>query len=303
MYRFYRFMFGLVGFSRSQTNGFLLFLPLVLLVIFSEPVFRLYQSGKREDFTSDIRRLDSLVALLEKHKPSVTRGDSARPAHVVAFNPNTAPAEIMLKAGLEKGLVQRIINFRKKGGDFRIKRDLLKIYGMDSSQYLALEKFILLPEQLNNKILSNSGEIRKARGAPIMEMKDVNTADTASLRKIRGIGEKLSLRILKYRDALGGFVSLRQLAEVYRLDTTVVRSIGENFFISKDFVPAQLNINSAGRQELSTHPYISSTAANAIVAYRFQHGEFKTIEDLRKIPAIDSIMFRKLVPYLKLNNL
>jgi competence protein ComEA len=63
-----------------------------------------------------------------------------------------------------------------------------------------------------------------------------------------------------------------------------------------------LDINSSTEQELAAHPYIQYTIAKAITAYRFQHGNFKSIDDLTNIAIIDKATFEKLRPYLALNH-
>ena len=179
---------------------------------------------------------------------------------------------------------------------------------MDSVVYSRLEPMINLPESIAGR---EGKPIRRGeqRSYPTKTVKvyekrvrqDINLADSASLKKVYGIGEKLALRILRFRDLLGGYVSMTQLKDVYKLDSAVIKRLESQYFIEQDFIPKKLDINNAGQQDLAAHPYLSSGAAHAIVAYRLNHGEFQRIEDLRKIPAIDSIMFRKVRPYLTIN--
>jgi len=56
--------------------------------------------------------------------------------------------------------------------------------------------------------------------------------------------------------------------------------------------PSQVNVNHATAAELATELGISAKDADAIVAYREQNGDFKTIADLTKVPGIDT---RKIV--------
>jgi len=50
------------------------------------------------------------------------------------------------------------------------------------------------------------------------------------------------------------------------------------------------------------HPYFRYNQANTIVNYRSQHGNFKEIKDIQKIVLIDSQLFRKIAPYLKIHD-
>src|SRR5580704_10334930 len=50
----------------------------------------------------------------------------------------------------------------------------------------------------------------------------------------------------------------------------------------------QVNVNKGKSDELATVLEITSTQADAIVKYRMDHGDFKTIDDLKKVPELAS---------------
>lgn len=299
-------MYGLVGFSRSQANGFLLLLPLLAVVLVSKPLFQHWRSRtiSASADEADIRKLDSMLVLLQL-RPESSRILRQYPGFK-PFDPNSASLDLLTTVGLDSAVALRMMNYRLKGGRFRVKRDVLKIYGVDSAWYTAAESFILLPDSgrirdrkanHNDRMLSENVISRKATSPTIS---DLNTADTLALMRVRGVGKKLAERILKYRNALGGFVSVEQLYEVYRLDSAAIGELRKSFFVGPDFIPVQLAVNTALREQLAVHPYLSPRAANAIVTYRFQHGDFSGLRDLQKIPLIDSVTLKKLLPYLKL---
>jgi DNA uptake protein ComE-like DNA-binding protein len=121
------------------------------------------------------------------------------------------------------------------------------------------------------------------------------------LKKVNGIGSKLSARIIKYREALGGFRSTDQLNEIYRLDTAVIRALKKIAFIVPGFEPAKMNINTSSEQDLARHPYFKKNEASAIVAYRFKHGKFMSLSELADIKILDTTTIRKIIPYLELD--
>jgi len=94
---------------------------------------------------------------------------------------------------------------------------------------------------------------------------------------------------------------MEQLKEVYGLDTMVIHEVYRKSFIEKDFKPKLIDINKATEKELSDHPYIKYKLAKAITAYRFQHGEYHTVDDLKKIVLLNEITFQKIKPYLSAN--
>jgi len=127
---------------------------------------------------------------------------------------------------------------------------------------------------------------------------DMNKADQAQLRQIKGIGPKLSARIVKFRDKLGGFVSPAQYKEVYDLSPAVHKRLQQQTYIATEFQPARLNINTASVAALAAHPYLSYQQARRIVQHRTQQGPWASLEDLRKLLELAPAAWDRLQPYL-----
>jgi DNA uptake protein ComE-like DNA-binding protein len=128
---------------------------------------------------------------------------------------------------------------------------------------------------------------------------NINQADSFALRKLPGIGEKYSSRIVRYRNWLGGFHSKEQLLEVYGIDSTLLHTILLFIKLEGDSLK-RININECSFKDLSSHPYISYKLAKLMVKYREHHGVYSSLEELKKIPLIDEQLFRKIAVYLEL---
>jgi competence protein ComEA len=289
------------GFSRGETNGFLVLLPILLLILFSEPLYRYWVSSQKQDFTDESKYLDSLVATLDKQSPRLDSSEQQTAQNLFAFNPNETTKDELIELGFSGKLATRIINYRNKGGTFRIKNDLLKMYGMDSSLFDVVKPYMLLPDSVIKKQFASKNFIDETKKKVVIIRFDINTADTTHLKSIYGIGEKLSLRIIKYRESLGGFIRPDQLQEVFGLDTAVVNRLAAKSFIEENFHPKKLNLNTATEEELEKHPYLNRKEAKAIVSYRFQHGKFNSVEEVQKIYLLDKITSDKIAPYLTLD--
>ena len=291
------------GFSRSQVNAFVILLPLIMLMLFSEPLWHWWISTRPLERQFDSEKLDSMIRIWDVTQRDKKPGIAAKELNLVAFDPNTATTENFMTLGFSQHLARRIVNYREKGGKFMIKSDLLKIYGVDSAFYQRVYPFISLPERVAiNKKGAKKYEPRKNLIAKkAAEKFDLNNADTSELKKIYGIGDKLALRILKYREALGGFVDMNQLKEVYGLDSLVINRLSENSTIQNEFRPKKININAASEKQLSSHPYLNKVA-KAIVSYRFQHGNFRAVEDIRNVGSVDEKSIQRVIPYLKVND-
>lgn len=299
-----RFLRNWLGFSRTEVNGFIILLPILLMIIFSEPVYRSWVSGQDDDFSLEAKLLDSLVARLNNDDQLKVEEKQfikeTKNSVVFEFDPNKISEKDFVALGFSERLSNRIAHYRQKGGVFRIKADMMKIYGMDSTLYHQLFSYIQLPERVDKK--KNDVKIPNKLNKKSSVEFDINKADSAQLKIVYGIGPALALRIIKFRDGLGGFVDAHQLNEVYGLDSIVVNRLNKISYIEEDFEPQKLNLNSADEKILSSHPYVRKPLAKAILSYRFQHGAFTDLNDLRKIALLTPHEIDRLIPYLKVKD-
>lgn len=71
-------------------------------------------------------------------------------------------------------------------------------------------------------------------------------------------------------------------------------SIVFSLFASSAVLAETININTADAAALDALDGIGEKKAEAIIAYRTEHGEFKTLEDLKEVPGIGDKMFEKI---------
>jgi len=127
---------------------------------------------------------------------------------------------------------------------------------------------------------------------------DLNLTSAKELTSIRGIGAVLSLRIIEYRNSLGGFVSVNQLDEVFGLDDETLQTIKSKVAINDTIPIRKLNINQLTLDSLKSHPYINWNLANAIVQFRIQHGNYDSFEKIKSIHLVNNEIYLKIAPYL-----
>jgi competence ComEA-like helix-hairpin-helix protein len=230
------------------------------------------------------------------------------------FDPNTATVAQLESLGLPKFIAERIEKYRNKGGKFRKKEDLAKIYGLYPETYERLEPYITLPsaEEASThtpqaeliaqpvaaeKSLLNEKPVAIApKKTETLAKFDLNTADTTQLKLIRGIGSGYAKRIVKFRDILGGFANADQVRETYGLPPETADELLKYGYLSGNI--KKLKVNQLSLAELR-HPYLKFAQARAIIAYREQHGNFKSIEDLKQIKILDETTIQKIEPYLE----
>ncbi len=213
------------------------------------------------------------------------------------FDPNSATIQDFQALGFRSYVAGRIEKFRAHGGKFRIRSDLYKVYGIDSALIRELWSEIMLPET-HERQEWKTGKEKWEKNDYAKQYIEINSADTAALVKLPGIGSRLALRIVQFRTRLGGFYSLEQLHEVYGIKPETIELIKPRLTLNLANIKP-LNINTWDENMLEAHPYIDRQTARNIVRYREQHGPFASMEDLKKLVVPEASLLDKLKNYIK----
>lgn len=236
------------------------------------------------------------AAKAEKHRQVFN--PSANPSEVFPFDPNTASEQDLLRLGLPRGMVARLLRYREKGGFFFDKTDFKKLYGLTETDYTRLEPYIAIAKSeaaARPVAYSGGGPLKVAADIVV----DVNSATPDEWRQLPGIGAARAHKIVRYRDKLGGFTSAGQVAETYDLPDSVFQKIRPQLRVEMP-VYRQINLNTVSESELRAHPYFNFKQAQLIIAYREQHGRFGSVNDIERIAAFsDRQWLEKVKPYLK----
>lgn len=129
---------------------------------------------------------------------------------------------------------------------------------------------------------------------------DINNADTAALQQLYGIGPAFALRIVKYRELLGGYTRKEQLLEVYGMDAERYNGFADHITLDPTKV-RKIDINNATVAQLKRHPYLDYYQARAIVDYIKQGHNIHDINDLLKVNLIDPTTATKIQGYIQFN--
>jgi competence protein ComEA len=316
------------GFSRAETRGFVLLLVLLLLVAVlplllrpADPVY-LPEADQRQ-LNGWAKELAERMAIADsagrqkyaerRSSYGATRYPQVAQVKLAPFDPNALTALDWEARGVPHFVAGRIVNYGQKAGGFKAKAQVQRIYGLPDSVYQRLAPFMQLPDELPGRrgfaaagggrtpFGAASSPSRYARKSAHLQPFDLNLADTTQLQQIKGIGRGRAKWIVLRRNELGGYVDEAQLADVFVLRDApdLVDSLRKYTFVAPGFAPRLVNINSATFDELWTHPYVGKPLARLIVAFRKQHGPYKTPEDLRQIKILKEESFVKLRPYLR----
>lgn len=128
---------------------------------------------------------------------------------------------------------------------------------------------------------------------------DINLSDTSALITLPGIGPVLSVRIIKYRNYLGGYARVEQLKEVYGLSEETFEMIKSHVKADSAFIK-RLNINTVEYKELTRVRYLEKYEITSILKYRQLMGRIAKIDDLVDNKLITKEKVKQIRPYVRL---
>ncbi|MDY0200484.1 MAG: helix-hairpin-helix domain-containing protein [Bacteroidales bacterium] len=299
-----------LSFSKTQQRGILV---LIILVIAAALFPAVHQTFFYKPFVSldseSFQRVDSFFTSLsytakatKEHFSFTDEEKNLRSEpESFPFDPNTINSTQLVRLGLSKSQATTIVKYRNKGGIFMTANDFSKMYVIDSAMFNRLKPYIQIElTEKNDTTHPTKPAVFSANyeSEPPLYI-ELNTVDTLEITKIKGIGRGYARRIISYRNLLGGFHSVDQLAEVYGFPPDLLESIRSTVWVDTLLVN-KLNINLVEYQTLKAHPYLTNHHAKAIIYYRETMGNFNSLDEMVKHKLIDKETLQKIRPYLEI---
>lgn len=296
----------ILNFSRKEKNGIMLLMLINIAVAFFPRVYDRIFHDPLPDQSIILKANAKLISAVidssehEEHqqqgflKTSNTEKETGHRRFF--FDPNTINDQQWRDLGVNEKTIHTIQNYLSKGGHFNTPEDIKKIWGLSPTLSNQLIPWVqmLSVNKISNTIIRQSSQHVLRETQKII---DINIADSALFESLPGIGPALSRRIVLFRNKLGGFYTISQIAEVWGVQDTVFQKIKNRLDINKIDIK-KMNINSASVEQLKSHPYIGYKIALFIENYRKQHGYFKSLDEIQQFPLIDEKTYNKILHYL-----
>jgi DNA uptake protein ComE-like DNA-binding protein len=211
---------------------------------------------------------------------------------VYPVNPNFITDEKGYLLGMSVKEIDRLLKYRQRGLWVNDLSMFQKVTSVSDSMLKVLSSQLRFPEfKKTKKKLPKKTKVRI--------LKDLNVVNSEDLKKISGVGDVLSVRIIKYRKKLKGFSFESQLSEVYGLNPEVVKKILNEYQIKKQPIIDKININKANFKEVLSVVYIDYETTKLIFNYKDEVGRINDLLELKKIAGFPIDKYDRIALYLQ----
>ena len=265
-------------FTKQQRNG--IFLLLLLIFILQAVWFFV-------DFEKEVPKPDEeKLALLSKEVDSLRKVhiENSKPK-IFPFNPNFITDYKGYTLGMTSEEINRLLEFRNKDQWINSSKQFQQVTGVSDSLLGIISPYFKFPDWVTNpKPKPTFSKSNSNKPKSYSKKIDLNKATAQQLQSVYGVGEKLSERIVKYRNKFqGGFIADVQLQDVYGLSPEVIERIQNNFTVKTPRPIEKVNLNTATRDQLVTIQYIDYEIAREIIEQRTLRDGFNSLDELTKV--------------------
>ena len=235
------------------------------------------------------RRVRKQQAAIESAETEI-----AKTEELAEFDPNTLDAAGFMALGFSEAQAGVIMRYRASLGGFRTAEDFGRSYVVAPEMFARLRPYIMIAPV--NKKATPATEKKPER-----KLVELNGADSTELRSVSGIGGVLVVRIMDYRERLGGYVRVEQLAEIPGVTQENYERIRQQIFVDSCKIQ-KIDINFAPHQSvvdaLGGHPYITAQGLRKLLKNRQLKGGWRTIGDMADENIVTPEQAARLAPYL-----
>ncbi len=283
-------------FNKQERSGIFFLLLLLILVQIGYFVFKDYVAIDSRLMVPDVDAQQKIDLLRQNELQKDT-------VKMYPFNPNFITDYKGYTLGLSIEEIDRLHAFRRKNKFVNTPREFQKVTEVSDSLLAKLSPYFKFPDWVTaTPKVDNIYKSSFKKVTEVGTISDLNTATEAELKSINGIGDKLAVRIIKFRDQLGGFLIDEQLSDVYGLTPEVVERTLRRFRVLNIPDIEKIDINTATAEELAQLVYIQKSVAYDIVAYRERNGGIASFDELLEIERFPADRINRIALYLFLKN-
>lgn len=214
------------------------------------------------------------------------------------FNPNFMSEYKAYVLGVPLVALERLYAFRKQDKWVNSAMEFQQVTGVSDSLLAKLQPFFKFPSWKNK-----NSQVKKSVALPsktLAQKADLNTVKAMEIQEVAQLSEVLALRIIKYRERIGGFVDDIQLQDVYGIYQKQRDKILSLYTVKTPVTVARISVNAATVADLVTVPYFDFEMALAIKDFIRTHGEVTSFSEFDKIEGFPMTKIKRISLYLKI---
>lgn len=215
------------------------------------------------------------------------------------FNPNKITAQDLATMGLPPKAIKSWINYLSKGGYFKNKEGVSKVYNLSPELYAQLEDYIQFPEE----------EAPPTQALPPAFDFDPNSSSAEELAQL-GLSSKTIQSILNYRSKGGYFRKASDFKKIYTLPEELYQHLQSHIKIveqpqKKNYtykrVPTYqaIDINLASPADFEQFRGIGPSYARRLVEWRERLGGFVQVAQVGELYQLPDSTFQQMRPFLQ----
>ncbi len=297
--------------NKSEQRGIIVLVIIILLIGVVNLLLPYFVRSKTESnlekykteintFISEQKPLiDSVNIELLQNSGDIDMAIARQKIKPFTFNPNKLPVEAWKKMGFTDQQIRNIKNYEAKGGKFKRKEDVKKMYSISDVEYEIIEPFIKIPSLYK----SETGKIVKKKPVgkkTIYKNIELNSIAYSDLEASLGLSPWLAKRVISYKNILGGYMNKKQLKEVYGFSDSIYNLTEKYIFVDTSLI-VKIDINNVDFKHLLKHPYFDYNTTKLIINTRDKIGSFSSVEQIKLIDGINDTTINNASYYLLLN--
>ncbi len=267
------------------------------------------EAGKYISSASEFQKVtqvsDSLLMAIKPYFKFPDWINENKKIKITPFNPSFLSEAKGARLGMSKQEINRLLAHRKAGKYINSAQEFQQITGINDALLTKIKPLFKFPDWVvaRNKTQDaankNQKDLALEDNTFTGEKQDINTATAIELQEIKGVGEKMAQRIIKYRNKLKGYSIDAQLREVWYLKPEVADRILERFTVIVVPKIEKINLNTAQFKEVLHLPYIDYKLTKKMFEFRDEVAELQSLQELKKIDSFPMDKFERICLYLK----
>ena len=294
--------------NKSEQRGIIILIIIILFIAIVNMLLPYFSNSQTESnldkYKAEINSfiisqqslIDSVNIEILQNSGNIDKAIAIQKIKPTTFNPNKYPVEAWKIMGFTDKQIRNIKNYEAKGGKFKRKEDVKKIYSISDVEYEIIEPFIVIPSLYKSK----AGKVisKKSIGkVPNFKAIEINSASSQNIETSLGLTPYIAKRIISYKNVLGGYINKSQLKEVYGLNDSVYSTIEKYIEIDTSLI-TKIDMNNVEFKQLLKHPYFDYNTTKLFFNARNKVGSFSSVDQLKLIDGISDSSINKVGNYL-----